>query len=77
MAASLKTVTKNLLNCFIVSFGGVLHLASLLPIELCTSYVPKFRILQVHGLLTHSENWLLCSTTSFPTSLQVSARICP
>ena len=34
---------------------------ALLPIELCTSYVPKFRILRAHGLLTRSENWLLFS----------------
>ena len=42
-----------------VCFGGVLHLAALLPIQLCTSYVPKFRILRAHRLLTRSENWLL------------------
>ena len=48
-----------------VSFCGVLHLTALLPIELCTSYVPKFRILRAHGLITRSENWLLFSTASF------------
>ena len=60
-----------------VSFGGALHLAALLPMELCTSYVPKFHILPAHGLLTRSENWLFFSTTSIPTALQISAKIGP
>ena len=48
-----------------VSFCGVLHLTALQPIELCTSYVPKFRILRAQGLLTRSENWLFVLTASF------------
>ena len=46
-------------------FVDFFHLTALLPIELCTSYVPKFRILRAHGLLTRSENCLLFSTASF------------